>query len=187
MLSVQTSDFNSTPIFGTLLAGKRLQKADSNSCLDSQTYNGSSQITAIVLFASSCHARNVCNLNKVRACTKKCTWGLGLFFTGIISIAPLNYMQLVTLVLAWNAVKVSVIDRYTYRRLRIQNSRLRVHVQWFFMWASRYFVHSVSTRVLEVRYSCTLASIGLDLAVNLCCLSYSSCSISLLTHLSSIC
>ena len=31
-----------------------IAKADSNSCLDSQTYDGGSQITAAVLFASSC-------------------------------------------------------------------------------------------------------------------------------------
>ena len=36
----------------------------------------------------------------------------------------------------------------------MQNSRLRVHVRWFLTWVSRYFVHSVSTWVLEVRYSC---------------------------------
>ena len=40
-----------------------LQKADSNSCLDSQTYDGGSQITAAVLFASSCQpAKNGRNI-----------------------------------------------------------------------------------------------------------------------------
>ena len=37
-----------------LVKSNAIAKADSNSCLDSQTYDGGSQITAAVLFASSC-------------------------------------------------------------------------------------------------------------------------------------
>ena len=38
--------------FGTLLVSKSLQKANSNSCLDGQTYNGSSQISCLLALAN---------------------------------------------------------------------------------------------------------------------------------------
>ena len=38
--------------FGTLLVGKSLQKANSNSCLDGQTYDGSSQISCLLALAN---------------------------------------------------------------------------------------------------------------------------------------